>query len=73
MTKPRKTAQAGASAELFEDGRGRLTVIALLGATGSNNILAQEDSSLEEEFEEASEKYRLPKELLLAIGYVNTH
>jgi hypothetical protein len=26
-----------------------------------------------EEFEEAAEKYRVPKELLLAIGYVNTH
>lgn len=33
----------------------------------------QEGSSLEEEFEEAAEKYRVPKELLLAIGYVNTH
>jgi hypothetical protein len=26
-----------------------------------------------EEVEEAAEKYRVPKELLLAIGYVNTH
>ncbi len=26
-----------------------------------------------EELEEAAEKYRVPKELLLAIGYVNTH
>jgi hypothetical protein len=50
-----------------------LAVIALLGTTGSHSVLAQEGSSLVEEFEEAAEKYRVPKELLLAIGYVNTH
>ena len=50
-----------------------LAVIALLGTTGSHSVLAQEGFSLVEEFEEAAEKYRVPKELLLAIGYVNTH
>ena len=48
-------------------------VIALLGATGSHSVLAQEGSSLVEEIEEAAEKYRVPKGLLLAVGYVNTH
>ena len=50
-----------------------LAVIALFGTTGSHSVLAQEDSSLIEEFEEAAKKYRVPKELLLAMGYVNTH
>lgn len=45
----------------------------LLGTVGSRGVLAQESSSLVEEFEEAAEKYHVPKELLLAIGYVNTH
>lgn len=53
-------------------GEAGLAVIALLGTTGSHSVLAQEGFSLEEEFEEAAEKYRVPKELLLAIGYVNT-
>jgi len=50
-----------------------LAVMALLGSAGSDNALAQEGSSLMEEVQEAAEKYRVPKELLLAIGYVNTH
>jgi hypothetical protein len=50
-----------------------LAVVALLGTTGSHNVLAQEGSSLMKEVEEAAEKYRVPEELLLAIGYVNTH
>jgi hypothetical protein len=54
-------------------GGARLAVIALLGTTGSHGVLAQEGSSLVEDFEEAAEKYRVLKELLLAIGYVNTH
>jgi hypothetical protein len=33
---------------------------------------AQTDSSLDAEFEAAAESYGLPKELLLAMGYVNT-
>lgn len=50
-----------------------LAVIALLGTTCSHSVLAQEGSSLVEDFEEAAEKYRVPKELLLATDYVNTH
>lgn len=50
-----------------------LTGLVLLGTIGSRSALAQESSSLVEKFEEAAEKYRIPKELLLAIGYVNTH
>ena len=50
-----------------------IAVVALLGPTGAHSVLAQEGSSLVEEVEEAAEKYRVLKELLLAIGYVNTH
>jgi hypothetical protein len=50
-----------------------LAIVTLFGTTGSYSVLAQEGSSLVEEIEEAAEKYRVPKELLLAIGYVNTH
>lgn len=39
--------------------------MALLGPTGAHSVLAQEGSSLEEEVEEAAEKYRVPKELCL--------
>jgi hypothetical protein len=48
---------------------------ALLGVTGSGNVLAQEPSpgsSLAEEFEEAATQYGVPKGLLMAMGYVNT-
>ncbi len=48
---------------------------ALLGVTGSGNVLAQEPSpgsSLVEEFEEAATQYGVPKGLLMAMGYVNT-
>jgi len=47
-------------------------VVTLLGPAGSHTVLAQEGTSLMEEVEEAAAKYRVPKELLLAIGYVNT-
>ncbi len=50
-----------------------IAVMALLGPTGAHSVLAQEGSSLVVEVEEAAEKYRVPKELLLAVGYVNTH
>lgn len=49
-----------------------LVGVTLLTTGGSDNVLAQESSSLIEEFEEAAERYRVPKELLLAMGYVNT-
>ncbi len=48
---------------------------ALSGAMGSGSVLAREpspDSSLLDEFEEAATEYGVPKELLLAMGYVNT-
>ncbi len=48
---------------------------ALLGIMRSGSVLAQEPSplsSLVEDFEEAAREYGVPKELLLAIGYVNT-
>lgn len=47
----------------------------LLGVMSSASVLAQEPSpgsSLVEEFEEAATEYRVPKELLMAMGYVNT-
>ncbi len=47
---------------------------ALLGVMRSGDVLGQipPGSSLAAEFEEAAGKYRIPKELLLAMGYVNT-
>lgn len=45
---------------------------ALLTTVGAGGVSAQSSSSLEAEFEEAAKKYRVPKELLLAMGYVNT-
>src|SRR3712207_4644473 len=43
----------------------------LLGTTGGT-VLAQTGSSLKAEFEAAAVRYRVPKELLMAMGYVNT-
>jgi hypothetical protein len=43
----------------------------LLGTVGGR-VLAQTDSSLEAQFETAARKYRVPVELLLAMGYYNT-
>lgn len=45
---------------------------ALLINVSAIDSLAQSSSSLMAEFQEAAGKYRVPKELLLAIGYVNT-
>ncbi len=42
----------------------------LLGTAG--RVLAQTESSLEAQFETAARKYRVPVELLLAMGYQNT-
>ena len=44
----------------------------LLATMGVSSVLAQSGSSLVAEFEEAAGKYRVPVELLLAMGYVNT-
>ena len=43
----------------------------LLGTVGGR-VLAQTESSLEAEFETAARKYKVPVELLLAMGYYNT-
>jgi len=43
----------------------------LLGTTGGT-VLAQTGSSLKAEFEAAAVRYGVPKELLMAMGYVNT-
>src|SRR5215204_1241992 len=43
----------------------------LLGTAGSR-VLAQTDSYLETQFETAAKKYRVPVELLVAMGYYNT-
>src|SRR5919112_601080 len=43
----------------------------LLGSAGGR-VLAQTDSSLKAQFETAARKYRVPVELLLAMGYYNT-
>jgi hypothetical protein len=43
----------------------------LLEAAGSN-VLAQTGSSLKSEFEAAARRYKVPVELLLAMGYYNT-
>ncbi len=44
----------------------------MLATVGVSRVLAQSSSSLVAEFQEAAGKYRVPKELLLAIGFVNT-
>jgi hypothetical protein len=44
---------------------------ALLGTAGGR-VLAQTDSSLKEQFESAARGYKVPVELLLAMGYYNT-
>jgi hypothetical protein len=43
----------------------------LLGTAGTR-VLARTGPSLKAEFEAAAAKYKVPKELLLAMGYVNT-
>ncbi|MDQ5811108.1 MAG: twin-arginine translocation signal domain-containing protein, partial [Actinomycetota bacterium] len=43
----------------------------LIGTSGGQS-LAQTGPSLKEEFESAAKEYKVPKELLVAMGYVNT-
>ena len=45
----------------------------MLKNTGSHRIVAVVGTSLVEKVEEAAEKCRVPKELLLTVGYANTH
>src|SRR5215207_9271261 len=49
-----------------------LTGAVLLGTAGAAGGLAQTGSSLKAEFESAAARYKVPKELLVAMGYVNT-
>ncbi len=44
----------------------------LLAALGAGSVLAQPASDLEREFEEAAKEYKVPVDILLAMGYVNT-
>lgn len=44
----------------------------VLATVGAGSVLAQSAPELVREFEEAAEKYAVPVELLLAMGYVNT-
>ena len=44
----------------------------LLSTMGAGDVFAQSDSGLEREFAEAANKYAVPVDLLLAMGYVNT-
>jgi N-acetylmuramoyl-L-alanine amidase len=45
---------------------------AVLLGSASGRVLAQARTSLKSEFRSASAKYEVPKELLMAMGYVNT-
>ena len=45
---------------------------AVLIGTSGGRVLAQTGPSLQAEFESAAAEYEVPKELLMAIGYVNT-
>ncbi len=53
-----------------------LAGVALLGSVGVGTVFAQQDPSqgsyLVAEFEAAAREYGVPKELLMAMGYVNT-
>lgn len=44
-----------------------------LATVGAGGVFAQSASGLQREFGEAAERYAVPVELLLAMGYVNTH
>ncbi len=45
---------------------------ALLATVGAGGVLAKPASDLEREFDEAAKEYKVPVEILLAMGYVNT-
>jgi hypothetical protein len=45
---------------------------AVLLGSASGRVLAQTRTSLKSEFQSAAAKYKVPKELLMAMGYVNT-
>lgn len=49
-----------------------LAGVMLLSTMGTGEVLAQSTSGLEQEFGEAADRYAVPVEILLAMGYVNT-
>lgn len=50
-----------------------ISSVCMFGIMSPGKALAQTDSTLDAEFQAAAEEYRVPKELLLAMGYVNSH
>lgn len=46
--------------------------VILLTTVGARGVFAQPATDLEQEFEEAAKEYKVPVEILLAMGYVNT-
>ena len=57
--------------DFLKVGAAGLAGAVLLGGAGGK-VLAQTGSSLQSEMESAAKEYEVPKELLLAMGYVNT-
>src|ERR687889_741013 len=57
--------------EFLRLGGGGLGGAVLLGTAGGR-VFAQSGGSVEAEFEAAAEEHGVPRELLLAMGYVNT-
>lgn len=47
-------------------------LLAVIGLAGSGGAAIAQDGSLESEFQAASEEYGVPRDLLKAMGYVNT-
>jgi hypothetical protein len=70
---PREAVPAGAMRrrDFLKLGGAGLAGVVLLGTAGSR-ALAQAGSSLKAELESAATEYSVPRELLLAMGYVNT-
>ncbi len=70
---PQRAAPTGSMnrREFLRLGGAGLAGAALLG-TASSKVLAQPGSLLKAEFAAAGAKYEVPKELLMAMGYVNT-
>ena len=58
--------------EFLRLGGAGLAGAVLLGTAGATVSLAQTGSSLKVEFESAATEYNVPRELLMAMGYVNT-
>ena len=59
--------------EFLKVGGGLAGGAALLGVAPATYARVEVSSSLEHEFNRAAQRYRIPVELLLAMGYVNTH